>query len=121
MAKQERRNHESEQAGSQMKEDDALMNEAEWETEGELRQPSPNLTSVVSVRFSREEAAEIRDAASRIGERTSEFIRRAAVDRARTGVVHGTFRASGYISMDRTESVADGSTARLGEPVIPGS
>ena len=48
-------------------------------------QPGHTTSAVFSVRFTRDEIAQVRQAASRAGERTSEFIRRAALSRARSG------------------------------------
>ena len=57
----------------------------EWEDEVE-RRPGHLASVVFSVRFSRPEIAAVRQAAARVGERTSEFIRAAALARARGGV-----------------------------------
>jgi len=56
----------------------------EWDEEVE-RRPGSKASAVFSVRFTREEIADVRQAASRAGERTSEFIRVAALTRARRG------------------------------------
>lgn len=57
----------------------------EWE-EGVQRRPGRVGSIVFSVRFARNEIAEIRRAASQTGERTSEFIRLAALGRVRGNV-----------------------------------
>lgn len=57
----------------------------EWDEEVQ-RRPGRPASIVFSVRFNRDEIAAIRHAASRIGERTSEFIRVAALGRAGGGV-----------------------------------
>lgn len=54
----------------------------EWEDKVE-RRPGRLASIVFSVRFARREIAEIRAAAARAGERTSEFVRVAALRRAR--------------------------------------
>jgi len=56
----------------------------EWHEEVE-RRPGSKASAVFSVRFTREEIADVRQAASLAGERTSEFIRVAALTRARGG------------------------------------
>ena len=54
----------------------------EWEKEVERRSGRSG-SIVFSVRFGRDEIAQIRAAAARLGERTSEFIRAAALKRVR--------------------------------------
>ena len=56
----------------------------EWDEEVE-RRPGSKASAVFSVRFTREEIADVRQAASHAGERTSKFIRVAALTRARRG------------------------------------
>ena len=57
---------------------------SEWDEEVE-RRPGSKPSVVFSVRFTRDEIADVREAATRSGERTSEFIRVAALTRARRG------------------------------------
>jgi len=57
----------------------------EWEEKVE-RRPGQVGSIVFSVRFSRDEIAEIREAAMRVGERTSGFIRVAALKRVHEDV-----------------------------------
>ena len=57
---------------------------SEWEEEVE-RRPGSKVSAVFSVRFTREEIADVRQAAARARERTSQFIRVAALTRARRG------------------------------------
>ncbi len=54
----------------------------EWE-EGAERHAGRPVSLVFSVRFNRDEIAVVRHAAARVGERTSEFIRVAALNRSR--------------------------------------
>ena len=67
-------------AGQRGQDDDP----GEWEDEVE-RRPGHLASVVFSVRFSRPEIAAVRQAAARVGERTSEFIRVAALRRAQSG------------------------------------
>lgn len=53
----------------------------EWEAAGDLRQGRETASVVQSVRFSPRELSAIRRAAKALGESTSEFIRRASVER----------------------------------------
>ena len=57
----------------------------DWKGKIEWRQPRSAASAVFSVRFGRDEIAAIRRAADKAGERTSEFIRVAALTRARGG------------------------------------
>jgi hypothetical protein len=68
--------------------------EEQWDDTGELREPVANPTAVQSVRFPLGDLKSIREAARRTGETTSEFIRGAAVARARGTSIIGTARVS---------------------------
>lgn len=59
-----------------------LRDDREWEDRVERRAGHP-VSVVFSVRFHSGEIREVQEAAQRVGEKTSEFIRRAAMARAR--------------------------------------
>ena len=69
----------------------------EWEEKVE-RRPGQVGSIVFSVRFSRDEIASIRQAAARVGERTSEFIRMAAFKRLHEDVAISLDMVTGHPS-----------------------
>ena len=66
-----------------------LRDETEWEEQGEIRS-GIKASIVFSVRFNSGEFREVRLAAEEAGEKTSEFIRRAAMIRARSSAARMT-------------------------------
>lgn len=98
---------------------DALENPENWDFErAEERQPSRSARAVVSVAFPRDDFTIVSEAARESGKKLSEFVREAAVDRARTadhkkvvysmsttrsGVIRETFTRGGMLS-DRIET-----------------
>jgi hypothetical protein len=63
---------------------DELRDPAYWSNaEAEIRQPTKSPRAVVSVAFSHEDHAQVVERAKALGMKTSEFIRRAALDQLR--------------------------------------
>lgn len=76
--------------------DTALENAEEWDFDrAELSKPAPSRRTVVSVSVSRDDFDRLSSHAERIGMRTSEFIRRAALAQMRRPARAVIFSASG--------------------------
>jgi len=69
--------------------DDIELNELQdpstWADEGEIRPPVKRSRAVVSVAFARDDFQQVSDYATQLGMRTSEFIRKAALDATSRG------------------------------------
>ena len=79
------------------------------EDEGELHKPVVRPSSVVSIRFDATDIRAVREAATRFEVTTSEFIRTAAVERAREVFPVVTFRVTGAQGFRpiQTESISN--------------
>lgn len=72
--------------------DEKLQNPKDWDFEhAERRRPQKNVRAVVSVAFAREDFERLSEHAQRLGLKTSEFIRVAALGRLRGGLMDAHF------------------------------
>ena len=101
--------------------EEQLQDPANWDFERAEKRPGVKKTrAVVSVAFSQEDYDDVLDAAERRGMRTSEFIRSAALDRARaTPSVEVVFVGSNPVTTEACWSCVPGPQEDLASSWTP--
>jgi hypothetical protein len=98
-----------------------LQDPRNWEdTDDEIRPPVKAPRAVVSVAFARDDFLRVTEQARRLGMKTSEFIRKAALDQVDPRGGHSVVRSvSGNVQTKNVSAIATGPKSRVRTPAPP--